>query len=509
MVEALDQGGTSFDSLYVNVNGESGYFDRELAVYGRTGLPCRRCGALGRARALHEPVVLPLPALPAPPAGRAWLTPMADRDRRRPADGDVLAGGRETSGHRRGGGSERRPGRGPAVVDPAGRLVAALVAAGLVALLVLRERAAVADHEPDASGAGRAAGWWSWSTARLAGRSRGGLVGGPGAPGRPGLGAPTLVPVVGSTGAVGAGRGGGGGRCSASTPPTRRTRRPRSAGPAASCPAPAGALGTVIVDDPAGRWSRWTPPPARCATRRPSPGSPGQGWRAVGLVAVPGSGRSLLIRRRLGDGLGLGLGRPPCARSDGGRPAPIPPGHRRRAPRARCEPGRGAGRDADCPGSAVPGAGGDDHPGPGLPARGGLAGPTGASRRSAPAGRPGAAGPAGCRAAGRTRWRGRWRAATAPCWCGGSAGVDLSAGLVDDLDGTTYLVVDGAAGAGPDGVSPGMAAGATGPAAGRPRRRAGAGRAAGVRAAAERPGRPAASWLSGAVRATRSAQPPM
>ena len=46
MVEALDRGGTSFDSLYVNVNGESGYFDRELAVYGRTGLPCRRCGAL-------------------------------------------------------------------------------------------------------------------------------------------------------------------------------------------------------------------------------------------------------------------------------------------------------------------------------------------------------------------------------------------------------------------------------------------------------------------------------
>ena len=35
MVEALDQGGTSFDSLYVNVNGESGYFDRALAVYGR------------------------------------------------------------------------------------------------------------------------------------------------------------------------------------------------------------------------------------------------------------------------------------------------------------------------------------------------------------------------------------------------------------------------------------------------------------------------------------------
>jgi formamidopyrimidine-DNA glycosylase len=43
MREALGQGGTSFDSLYVNVNGESGYFDRELAVYGREGAPCRRC----------------------------------------------------------------------------------------------------------------------------------------------------------------------------------------------------------------------------------------------------------------------------------------------------------------------------------------------------------------------------------------------------------------------------------------------------------------------------------
>jgi formamidopyrimidine-DNA glycosylase len=42
--EALAAGGTSFDSLYVNVNGESGYFDRSLAVYGREGLPCRRCG---------------------------------------------------------------------------------------------------------------------------------------------------------------------------------------------------------------------------------------------------------------------------------------------------------------------------------------------------------------------------------------------------------------------------------------------------------------------------------
>jgi formamidopyrimidine-DNA glycosylase len=48
MRDALRAGGTSFDSLYVNVNGESGYFDRSLDVYGREGLPCRRCGSLIR-----------------------------------------------------------------------------------------------------------------------------------------------------------------------------------------------------------------------------------------------------------------------------------------------------------------------------------------------------------------------------------------------------------------------------------------------------------------------------
>jgi formamidopyrimidine-DNA glycosylase len=41
--DALAAGGTTFDSLYVNVNGESGYFERSLAVYGREGLPCPRC----------------------------------------------------------------------------------------------------------------------------------------------------------------------------------------------------------------------------------------------------------------------------------------------------------------------------------------------------------------------------------------------------------------------------------------------------------------------------------
>ena len=44
LAAALAAGGTSFDSLYVNVNGESGYFERSLDAYGREGEPCHRCG---------------------------------------------------------------------------------------------------------------------------------------------------------------------------------------------------------------------------------------------------------------------------------------------------------------------------------------------------------------------------------------------------------------------------------------------------------------------------------
>ncbi len=44
MDEALAQGGTSFDALYVNVNGASGWFDRSLAAYGQADRPCLRCG---------------------------------------------------------------------------------------------------------------------------------------------------------------------------------------------------------------------------------------------------------------------------------------------------------------------------------------------------------------------------------------------------------------------------------------------------------------------------------
>ena len=44
MNAALGAGGTSFDALYVNVNGASGYFDRSLNAYGQEERPCRRCG---------------------------------------------------------------------------------------------------------------------------------------------------------------------------------------------------------------------------------------------------------------------------------------------------------------------------------------------------------------------------------------------------------------------------------------------------------------------------------
>jgi formamidopyrimidine-DNA glycosylase len=53
--DALVAGGTSFDRLYVNVNGQSGYFDRSLAVYGKAGQACPRCGrAIRRAAFMNR-----------------------------------------------------------------------------------------------------------------------------------------------------------------------------------------------------------------------------------------------------------------------------------------------------------------------------------------------------------------------------------------------------------------------------------------------------------------------
>lgn len=67
MLEALEQGGTSFDALYVNVNGASGYFDRSLDAYGRQGAPCRRCGAPIRREAFMNRSSYSCPRCQPPP----------------------------------------------------------------------------------------------------------------------------------------------------------------------------------------------------------------------------------------------------------------------------------------------------------------------------------------------------------------------------------------------------------------------------------------------------------
>ena len=64
MREALGEGGTSFDALYVNVNGESGYFDRSLNAYGREGEPCDGAGRRS-VGGVHEPLVVLVPEVPA------------------------------------------------------------------------------------------------------------------------------------------------------------------------------------------------------------------------------------------------------------------------------------------------------------------------------------------------------------------------------------------------------------------------------------------------------------
>ena len=46
MRSAIEKGGTSFDDLYINVNGESGFFEQSLSAYGQDGTPCRRCRTL-------------------------------------------------------------------------------------------------------------------------------------------------------------------------------------------------------------------------------------------------------------------------------------------------------------------------------------------------------------------------------------------------------------------------------------------------------------------------------
>jgi formamidopyrimidine-DNA glycosylase len=82
MAAALAQGGTSFDALYVDVNGAGGYFERSLEVYGREGRPCSRCGTpVVRAPFMNRssyfcPVCQPRPRRVGAPARRG--TPQVD-----------------------------------------------------------------------------------------------------------------------------------------------------------------------------------------------------------------------------------------------------------------------------------------------------------------------------------------------------------------------------------------------------------------------------------------------
>ncbi|UJP39478.1 bifunctional DNA-formamidopyrimidine glycosylase/DNA-(apurinic or apyrimidinic site) lyase [Cellulomonas palmilytica] len=76
MSEALAQGGTSFDALYVNVNGASGYFDRSLAVYGQEGRPCPRCGTpIRRVEFMNRSSAFCPRCQPAPRTPRAARSP--------------------------------------------------------------------------------------------------------------------------------------------------------------------------------------------------------------------------------------------------------------------------------------------------------------------------------------------------------------------------------------------------------------------------------------------------
>jgi formamidopyrimidine-DNA glycosylase len=73
---SLRDGGTSFDAMYVDVDGSSGYFGRHLAVYGREGLPCERCGSAIRREpfmnrsSFYCPRCQPRPRRPHPASDR-------------------------------------------------------------------------------------------------------------------------------------------------------------------------------------------------------------------------------------------------------------------------------------------------------------------------------------------------------------------------------------------------------------------------------------------------------
>jgi formamidopyrimidine-DNA glycosylase len=79
LADALRAGGTSFDSLYVNVNGESGYFSRSLCVYGQEGEPCPRCGTPIRRDPFMNRSAYSCPRCQARPRSRRYHGDLHDR----------------------------------------------------------------------------------------------------------------------------------------------------------------------------------------------------------------------------------------------------------------------------------------------------------------------------------------------------------------------------------------------------------------------------------------------
>ncbi len=84
LTEALKAGGTSFDALYVNVNGESGYFDRSLNAYGREGEPCARCATPIRRDAFMNRSSYSCPRCQRPSAARQRAAAPASASRQGP-----------------------------------------------------------------------------------------------------------------------------------------------------------------------------------------------------------------------------------------------------------------------------------------------------------------------------------------------------------------------------------------------------------------------------------------
>jgi formamidopyrimidine-DNA glycosylase len=72
LADAIRAGGTSFDTLYVAVNGESGWFERSLEVYGREGEPCSRCGAAIRREAFMNRSSYRCPRCQPTPRNARW-----------------------------------------------------------------------------------------------------------------------------------------------------------------------------------------------------------------------------------------------------------------------------------------------------------------------------------------------------------------------------------------------------------------------------------------------------